>query len=66
MADDQAKRQQLGRRIRPHDESLVSALAAGLPPCAGTAMGLERLQMVHDKTDDIRDVIPFLFEDRHE
>jgi lysyl-tRNA synthetase class 2 len=66
IAEDQAKRQQFGRRIRAHDESLIHALAAGLPPCAGTAMGLERLQMVHDQTDDIRDVIPFLFEDRNE
>ena len=30
---------------------------------AGVAMGLERLQMLHDKTDDIRNVITFTFEE---
>lgn len=66
MADDLVKRKQRGQRLRPHDKSLLAALQHGLPACAGVAMGLERLQMVHDKTDDIRDVIPFLFEDRHD
>ena len=66
MDDDLATREQRGQPVRPRDNSLIAALEAGLPPCAGVAMGLERLQMVHDKTDDIRNVIPFLFEDRHE
>ena len=35
-----------------------------LPPCAGVAMGLERLQMIHDRTDDIRDVITFPFQEQ--
>lgn len=61
---DLATRNRRGQAVRPHDKSLIAALHAGLPPCAGVAMGLERLQMVHDQTDDIRNVIPFLFEDR--
>jgi lysyl-tRNA synthetase class 2 len=62
IADDQAKRELRGQAVRPHDNSLLAALESGLPACAGVAMGLERLQMMHDKTDDIRDVISFPFE----
>ena len=43
----------------------LSLMDAGVPvksPVAGVAMGLERLQMVHDSTDDIRDVITFAFD----
>jgi len=60
-ADDDAR----GRRrraVRPHDRFLLAALEAGLPACAGVAMGFERLQMVHDGSNDIHDVIAFSFE----
>lgn len=66
IADDQADRKRRNRPLRPHDESLIAALASGLPQCAGVAMGIERLQMIHEKTDDIQNVIPFLFEERDE
>jgi lysyl-tRNA synthetase class 2 len=59
---DNAARQRRGRRQRPVDATLLAALEHGLPACAGVAMGLERLQMLHDDTDDIRDVITFAFE----
>ncbi len=62
IENDQAVRTRRGSPLRPHDQSLIAALESGLPACAGVAMGLERLQMVHDKTDDIRKVIPFPFE----
>ena len=62
IAADQVQRKRRGLPERPHDESLLAALKSGLPACAGVAMGLERLQMVHDKTDDIQNVIPFVFE----
>lgn len=58
-----ARREQLGRPTRPWDRNLVAALASGLPACAGVAAGLERLQLVHDKADDIRDVMTFAFDD---
>jgi len=41
------------------DESLLAALDAGLPDCAGVAIGMERLQMLLDQTDDIGDVVTF-------
>lgn len=62
FATDQFERQRRGRQQRPHDAALHAALQSGLPPCAGVALGLERLQMVHENTDDIRNVIPFPFE----
>jgi len=65
IAADQAQRKRQGLIERPHDESLIAALDSGLPSCAGVAVGLERLQMMHDKTDDIRDVIPFVYENQN-
>lgn len=61
IAADNEDRRRRGRPLRPHDSSLLAALRNGLPCCAGVAMGLERLQMVDDGTDDIRDVICFSF-----
>ena len=59
---DNANRRLRHRRERPVDSALLAALEHGLPACAGVAMGLERLQMLRDETDDIRDVITFAFE----
>ncbi len=62
MHADNADRRRRNRTARPHDRSLLAALQAGLPASAGVAMGFERLQMIHDRTDDIGDVITFSFE----
>jgi len=59
---DNEERTRRKRPLRPIDESLLSALEAGLPECAGVAMGFERLQMILDRTDDIRDVITFAYD----
>jgi lysyl-tRNA synthetase class 2 len=64
MARDNERRRQLGRPVRPVDRLLLDALQAGLPQCAGVAMGLERLQMLHASVEDIRDVVTFDFEGR--
>ena len=60
--DNEARRRR-GRKVRPDDATLLDALDHGLTPCAGVALGLERLQMIHDRTEDIRDVITFAFSD---
>jgi lysyl-tRNA synthetase class 2 len=39
---------------------LLAALEHGLPDCAGVAVGFERLQMIHEQTDDIGDVVTFV------
>lgn len=60
-ADNLARRRR-GRPVRPVDELLLAALESGLPDCAGVALGLERLLMLFNKTDDIANVITFTFQ----
>lgn len=60
---DNDERRRRGRTVRPVDQALLAALDNGLPACAGVAMGFERLQMLHDGLDDIRDVVTFALED---
>lgn len=59
---DLETRQRNGRPVYPCDQTLIAALESGLPDCAGVAVGAERLQMVLDQTDDIRDVMTFVCE----
>jgi len=59
---DNVGRSRRRRPVRPVDEAFLAALDEGLPECAGVALGLERLQMIHDNADDIRDVITFAFD----
>jgi lysyl-tRNA synthetase class 2 len=54
---DNVARRRRGRPVRPVDELLVAALESGLP-----ALGLERLLMLFNKTDDIANVITFTFQ----
>ena len=62
IEQDLESRRRSGRREYPRDEAFLAALDSGLPHCAGVAVGIERLQMVLDKTDDIKDVVAFAFE----
>ncbi|MYM64258.1 EF-P lysine aminoacylase EpmA [Pseudomaricurvus sp. HS19] len=69
-ADEQAarlqrdlhKRQTLGLPQYPVDQHLLQALAAGMPDCAGVAMGVDRLLMLQGSCDDIRKLLAFPFE----
>ncbi len=42
------------------DDHLINALRSGLPPCAGVALGLDRLLMIAEGHDDIANVMTFL------
>ncbi|HEY6986371.1 MAG TPA: EF-P lysine aminoacylase EpmA [Rhodanobacteraceae bacterium] len=59
---DNARRRARSQHAVPIDERLLAALPK-LPPCAGVALGIERLLMHLAGTDNIRDVIAFPFAD---
>jgi len=57
--DDQRIRAVRNRPVYPLDEKLLSALAEGLPPSAGIALGFDRLVMLATGVDTIDQVLTF-------
>jgi elongation factor P--(R)-beta-lysine ligase len=58
---DHAVRATRGLAQPPLDEALLAAMSAGLPACAGVALGVERLLMAMLGTDRIAGVLAFDF-----
>ena len=56
---DQAIRRARGREVYPIDDKLIAALAEGLPPSAGIALGFDRLVMLATGAPVIDDVLSF-------
>jgi lysyl-tRNA synthetase class 2 len=56
---DNARRRELGLPVFPLDERLLAALAAGLPDCAGVALGFDRTLMLAVGAARLEEVLPF-------
>ncbi len=59
LQDDQKLRRAQNKPVYPIDEHFLHALEAGLPPCAGNALGLDRLLMILLAARSIDDVMTF-------
>lgn len=56
---DHARRAELGLNLPQIDEAFMAAIDAGLPECAGVALGVDRLLMALLGADKLSDVLPF-------
>jgi len=56
---EQATRRDRGRPVYPIDDKLIAALAEGLPPSAGIALGFDRLVMLATGAATIDSVLTF-------
>ena len=56
---DNAGRQRLGLPVQALDERLLAALGAGLPDCAGVALGFDRVVMLATGATHIDEVLAF-------
>ena len=53
------ERRKAGRPVYPLDEEFLDAMDRGMPPCAGIALGVDRLVMILGGAESIEDVRPF-------
>jgi lysyl-tRNA synthetase class 2 len=56
---DQARRSAEGREAPPYDAHLIAALEAGMPACAGVALGLDRILMLLLDLPSVADTLAF-------
>jgi len=53
------ERRRLGKAVTPIDQAFLNALEAGLPPCSGCALGVDRLVMLVGGKNKLDEVMPF-------
>jgi lysyl-tRNA synthetase class 2 len=56
---DNSERRRMGLPVHPPDERLLAALTAGLPDCAGVALGFDRTLMLATGATHIDEVLAF-------
>lgn len=59
---DHRHRAMAKQHVYPYEERLLAALAAGIPDCAGVALGVDRLLMLAGGFDTIEQVLAFPME----
>ena len=59
-----ARRRQSGEPVYPIDERFLSALAEGMPPSAGNALGVDRLILLATGASQLSDVLCFTHTER--
>jgi lysyl-tRNA synthetase class 2 len=59
FAEENLKRQAIGKETLPVDSNFLNALKAGMPECAGVAMGVDRMVMLALGLKKLEDVITF-------
>jgi len=62
IASENARRIELGKPPYPVDQGFLNALEAGMPPCAGNALGIDRLLMLLTAGESLADVRSFLLD----
>lgn len=62
MTREQQARRQQGAAVPPMDDRLLAALSAGLPACAGVAVGVDRLLALLTGQDGLASVLPFAYQ----
>ncbi|MCG8606510.1 hypothetical protein MJD09_16190, partial [bacterium] len=58
--NDRERRRRMRKPEPSIDPDFMAALRHGLPPCAGVAVGFDRLMMLYEDVDDISEVSTFV------